>query len=119
MLLGCLAAPILGDGMDKINSYATIYSYSPDGQRIANRSIGPQNANRSAGSVADKQKESAPPPLPENQIKHASDASQQKMIEKVSVATTRVELYSPATSLKNKQIDSGFNNLGGTVNYKA
>jgi hypothetical protein len=52
-------------------------------------------------------------------MKQASDASQQKMIEKVSVATTRVELYSPATSLKNKQIDSGFNNLGGTVNYKA
>jgi hypothetical protein len=108
----------MGDGMDKINSYATIYSYSPDGQRIANRSIGPQNANRSAGSVADKPKEAAPP-LPEDQIKQASDASQQKMIEKVSVATTRVELYSPATSLKNKQIDSGFNNLGGTINYKA
>jgi hypothetical protein len=104
--------------MDKINSYATIYSYSPDGQRIANRSIGPQNANRSAGSVADKPKE-ATLPLPEDQIKQASDASQQKMIEKVSVATTRVELYSPATSLKNKQIDSGFNNLGGTINYKA
>jgi hypothetical protein len=104
--------------MDKINSYATIYSYSPDGQRVSNRSIGPQNANRSAGSVADKPKE-ATPPLPEDQIKQASDASQQKMIEKVSVATTRVELYSPATSLKNKQIDSGFNNLGGTINYKA
>ncbi len=104
--------------MDKINSYATIYSYSPDGQRVANRSIGPQNANRSAGSVADKPKE-ATPPLPEEQVKQASDASQQKMIEKVSVATTRVELYSPATSLKNKQIDSGFNNLGGTINYKA
>ena len=104
--------------MDKINSYATIYSYSPDGQRVANRSIGPQNANRSVGSVADKPKE-ATPPLPEEQVKQASDASQQKMIEKVSVATTRVELYSPAASLKNKQIDSGFNNLGGTINYKA
>ena len=41
------------------------------------------------------------------------------MIEKVSIATTRVELYTPATNLKNKQIDSGFNNLGGTINYKA
>jgi hypothetical protein len=105
--------------MDKINSYASIYSYSPDGQRVANRSIGPQNMNRSARSVADKPKEVAPPPLPENQTKQASDTSQQKTIEKVSVASARVELYTPATSLKNKQIDSGYNNVGGTINYKA
>jgi len=105
--------------MDKINSYATVYSYSPDGQRVANRSIGPQNMNRSAGSLADKPKEAAPPPLPENKTKQASDSSQQKTIEKVSVATARVELYTPATSLQNKQIESGFNNLGGNINYKA
>jgi len=105
--------------MDKINSYATIYSYSPDGQRIANRSIGPQNMNPSTGSISDKPKQIAPPPLPENQTKQASDTSQQKSIEKVSVASSRVVLYAPATSLKNKQIDSGFNNLGGTINYKA
>ena len=105
--------------MDKVNSYATMYSYSPDGLRIDNRSIGPQNINRSAGSVADKPKEVTQPPLPENQIKQSYDASQQKSLERVSVATTQIELYAPATSLKNKPIGSGFNNLGGTINYKA
>ena len=105
--------------MDKINAYATISSYSPDNLRTSNRSAKPQNTNSSAQAVPDKPNEKIATRLPEYTTKQAFEATLLKPQEKPPAASTRVELYEPATRMKTKLTEAGSDYLGSTVNYKA